>query len=321
MPEKSKPASAAALPMNLRISPISINKNHPPCEKELRQEYPAAPCTYTDIVTESGYASAMRLRPWLLTFSCLVCTSLAAPQQATVPVTLVLTDPTGAAIPNTQIRVIPAPDPTPRMETDEKGKLALQLKPGGYALFARVFGFKPLAVHFEVKANQGAQSIPFILQLANVGGPVAVQDNTEKTDLSLIADPYHAPTGLSLAQLKALPHITVTIHNSHTQAEETYSGIRLADLLTSLGAPLGKELRGIAFTSYVIASGSDGYQVVLSLGEIDPTFHPGEVIVADAMNSKPLDEHSGPLKLVVSEDKRPARAVRNLVSIELRSAQ
>jgi hypothetical protein len=60
---------------------------------------------------------------------------------------------------------------------------------------------------------------------------------------------------------------------------------------------------------------------VLALGEIDPSFHPGEIIVADAMDRKPLDAHSGPFKLVVTEDKRPARSVRNLVSVELKPAQ
>lgn len=262
----------------------------------------------------------MRVKPHLFSFICLACTLLSA-QQATVPVTLTLTDPTGAAIPHAVVRVIPAPDPIPKMETDEKGKLTLQLKPGGYALFARVFGFKSLAIHFDVRSSQEAQSIPFMLQLATYSGPVVVVEGTEKTDLRLIADPYHAPTGMTLAQLKAIPHITVTIHNSHTNADETYSGVRLADLLTSLSAPLGKELHGIALTNYVVATGSDGYQAVLALAEVDPEFHPGEVIVADAMNGKPLDEHNGPLKLVVTEDKRPARWVRNLISIELRSAQ
>jgi hypothetical protein len=39
------------------------------------------------------------------------------------------------------------------------------------------------------------------------------------------------------------------------------------------------------------------------------------------MNGKPLDDHSGPLKLVVTDDKRPARSVRNLTTIELRLLQ
>ena len=39
------------------------------------------------------------------------------------------------------------------------------------------------------------------------------------------------------------------------------------------------------------------------------------------MNGKPLDAKNGPFKLVVTEDKRPARSVHNLVSIELRTAE
>jgi len=118
-----------------------------------------------------------------------------------------------------------------------------------------------------------------------------------------------------------MPHIPVTIHNPHTDADETYSGVRLSDLLAKIGAPLGSELHGKALADYVVATGSDGYKAVLALAEVEPTFHPGEVIVADAMDGKPLDAHSGPFKLVVTEDKRPARSVRNLVSIELKSAQ
>jgi hypothetical protein len=132
--------------------------------------------------------------------------------------------------------------------------------------------------------------------------------------------PQHEPVRLSAADLKAMPHISVTFHNTHTNADETYSGVRLADILTTkVNAPLGKDLRGKALGDYVIATGSDGYKAVLALAEVDPAFHPGEVIVADQMDGKPLDEHSGPLKLVVTEDKRPARAVRNLVEVELKT--
>jgi hypothetical protein len=39
------------------------------------------------------------------------------------------------------------------------------------------------------------------------------------------------------------------------------------------------------------------------------------------MNGKPLDSKVGPLRLVVTDDKRPARSVRNLVSVELKAAE
>jgi hypothetical protein len=119
----------------------------------------------------------------------------------------------------------------------------------------------------------------------------------------------------------ALPHITVTVQNSHNNTQEVYSGVRVAVLLAKLGAPLGSDLRGPAMANYVRATGADGYKVVFSTSEIDPEFHSGEIIVADQMNGKPLDPKSGPFKLVATEDKRPARWVRNLVLVELKAAE
>jgi AcrR family transcriptional regulator len=100
----------------------------------------------------------------------------------------------------------------------------------------------------------------------------------------------------------------------------TNTGVRVADLLAKMGVPLGRELRGIALGSYLVVVGSDGYGAAIALAEVDPSFHTGEVIVADTMNGQPLDARSGPFKLVLTEDKRPARWVRNLIYIELKSA-
>jgi hypothetical protein len=148
---------------------------------------------------------------------------------------------------------------------------------------------------------------------------VGASDGVAPPSLTVRAYTSPTPITLSAADFKSMPHIAVTIHNSHTNADESYSGIRLADILAKLKAPLGNELRGPALASYVVATGSDGYKAVLALAEVDPSFHPGEVIVADAMDGKALDAHNGPLKLVVTEDKRPARSVRNLVSVELKT--
>lgn len=140
-------------------------------------------------------------------------------------------------------------------------------------------------------------------------------------ELRISAHAYHEDLVLKVADLKAMPRTTVTVHNEHSKADETYVGVRVADVLAKMGAPLGKDLRGVALSGYVVATGSDGYVAVIALAEADPSFHSGEVIVADTMNGAPLDAKSGPFKLVVTEDKRPARWVRNLVSIELKSAK
>jgi hypothetical protein len=176
--------------------------------------------------------------------------------------------------------------------------------------------FFALIAAILISVNLGAQSTtsPAPSAAMNLNASSAASKDT----LS-ISSTHHDPIHLSLSDLKALPHTNVTVHNPHAKADENYSGVRLADLLLKLNAPLGSDLRGAALANYVVATGSDGYKVVLALSEIDPSFHPGEVMVADTMNGKPLDGHSGPFKLIVTEDKRPARWVRNLVSIELKS--
>jgi hypothetical protein len=116
------------------------------------------------------------------------------------------------------------------------------------------------------------------------------------------------------ATLASLTHITVTVHNEHTKADETYTGVQLIALLAPLGMsdkPHGKDLR-----LYVVAAGSDGYEAVYSSGEITPDVSSSTVLVADTENGKPLTG-DGPLKLIATGDKRPARWVRNLAAIKV----
>ena len=47
----------------------------------------------------------------------------------------------------------------------------------------------------------------------------------------------------------------------------------VGEILKRAGAPLGTELRGNAIASYVLASATDGYQVLFSLAELDPGVH------------------------------------------------
>jgi hypothetical protein len=137
---------------------------------------------------------------------------------------------------------------------------------------------------------------------------------------SLVLSGDHVLATFSPADFRSLLHVTISVHNSHTNTAETYSGVPLSTLLAKVNAPLGKDLHGEAMTSYVIATGSDGYSVVLSLAEVDPDFHEGQVLVADTRDGKPLDKN-GPFQLIVSDDKRPARWVHNLNSISLQKAR
>jgi hypothetical protein len=52
-----------------------------------------------------------------------------------------------------------------------------------------------------------------------------------KDTLLLTASGNHAPVSTSLAEFRALPHVNITVHNAHANADETYSGVPLAVLL------------------------------------------------------------------------------------------
>ena len=120
-------------------------------------------------------------------------------------------------------------------------------------------------------------------------------------------------------KLAALPHATVTVFNTHANANQTYSGVPLIELLKPLG--IATEPRGKDFRIYLEAEGSDGYFVVYSIGEITPLIHDGTVLVADTLDGKPLTTDAGPFQLVATGEKRPARWVRNLVAIRVLHAE
>jgi hypothetical protein len=247
---------------------------------------------------------------------------LTSQQTATAPCIIHVSDPTGAAIQHAPLRLVPTPeDASVKLETNDRGELLINLKPGGYALFVSVPGFKKSTQRIDVVAASSQSSVipifPVVLQIADSGSPTPVYP---RNSLVLTASLYHEPVVISPADFRALPHITISVHNSHSNATETYSGVALDTLLAKVNAPLGKDLHGEALACYLVASGSDGYSVVLSLAEVDSSFHGGQVLVADTRDDRPLAD-SGPFELIVSDDKRPARWVHNLNSVWLQSGR
>jgi hypothetical protein len=99
-----------------------------------------------------------------------------------------------------------------------------------------------------------------------------------------------------------------------------YQGPTLSALLREAGVPVGARLHGKILATYVVVTGSDGYRAVLSLAEIDGSFRDGAVILADRRATGPLVESEEPYRLVVGPDKRPERAVRMVVKIEVVAA-
>jgi hypothetical protein len=270
---------------------------------------------------------------------CGLCATLGA--QSYTPVTILITDPNGAALAGAEIRVAPGAPSGDHFVADEQGRAAVGLVPGQYRLQVTAQGFMP--AEQNVTVQEKPQTLTIALKAPGAGsgqgqdgpGPIAMAPGAVPMDMG--AEHGEAASGtanlltitagpgergvFTPATLKDYPHQTVTIFDHHTNKNETYSGVPLMDLLEHLGVPHGKDLMGKVLADYIVATGSDGYKSVVALGEIDPEFHPGMVLIADSMDGKPLDAKTGPFRLVVTEDKRPARSVRNLVSIEVRSVE
>ena len=123
------------------------------------------------------------------------------------------------------------------------------------------------------------------------------------------------PLTVTADDLAKMPRATV--HTTSNGIETVYEGVWLHDVLKKAGVPEGSELRGKALTTYVLAEAQDGYQVVFSLGELDPDFIDNEVLLADTANGKPLFGAQGRFRLVVPKDKPGARSVRMLNKIEV----
>ena len=156
-------------------------------------------------------------------------------------------------------------------------------------------------------------SILLILALQAVGP--AAQLPTEV--VLRVSGAVSQPLALSLQDLAAMPRTKVTAKEHDTTV--TYEGVPLTNILQKAGAPLGKQLHGKALASYVLVTAHDGYRVVFALPELDPDFTDAsrQIILADTANGKPLPEKQGPVRIVVPQEKKGARWIRMVESIEV----
>lgn len=132
----------------------------------------------------------------------------------------------------------------------------------------------------------------------------------------VVAGDVSTPLQLKADELSKMHRETVSVAEEDGTTVQ-YEGVTLRDVLLRAGAPLGKDLRGKALASYVVAKARDGYQVVFGLAEVDASFANETILIADKRDGKPLFGYQGPFRLVCPSDKAGARSVRMLETLEL----
>lgn len=122
---------------------------------------------------------------------------------------------------------------------------------------------------------------------------------------------------VTMAELAALPQSEVAI-TGRDSSRVVLRGPTVRSLMTLVGAPAGRELRGPNMLLVVVAEASDGYQVAYALSELDDQFNSVPIIVAISRNGGPLPSAEGPLRLAVGGGgEHRARWLRNLTRLRL----
>lgn len=99
--------------------------------------------------------------------------------------------------------------------------------------------------------------------------------------------------------------------------KHTYRGPLLRNVLIATCPSVGDVDKHGMTASAVKVIADDGFTAIIAGMEMDSTFQAKPVILAIDRDGAPLDGHYGPFQLIVPEDLRHSRNVRNVRSIEL----
>jgi DMSO/TMAO reductase YedYZ molybdopterin-dependent catalytic subunit len=125
---------------------------------------------------------------------------------------------------------------------------------------------------------------------------------------------------LSRADLEALPHVKVTV-SEHSSAPVNLEGVTLRSVLEKAGVAFGESMKGKRLTNCLLVEAADGYRVVIALPELDPAFTDKQTLLAFSRDGKPLGEKEGPYRIVIPDEKRMARWVRQLTTLKIVDVQ
>src|SRR5215471_18255559 len=125
---------------------------------------------------------------------------------------------------------------------------------------------------------------------------------------------------LSRADIEPLPHVKVTA-SEHSSGPVSFEGVSLKSVLEKAGITFGESMKGKRLSSCLLVEAADGYRVVIALPELDPSFTDKQIVLAFQRDEKPLGEKEGPYRIVIPDEKRMARWVRQVTVLKIVDVQ
>ncbi len=165
--------------------------------------------------------------------------------------------------------------------------------------------------------------VVFLGMAGSIGRGAVAQAATEHHEMKpgvpskeLVVKANGKSTTLTLADLRAMPQISLKVHNGHSNQDETYTGVAMSALLAKFGLTLDGDGAKKVYHSYLRPEGTDKYFVIYSASELESSLTTWDSLVALTIDGKPLGDE-GAFKIIAGGERKPARWVRNLSSLTI----
>lgn len=195
----------------------------------------------------------------------------------------------------------------------------------------------PVAITNDSANPELAQAFVDAL-LSDAGQDTLVDWNFISVRIPEIPDSVTLPEGVDAATVdgQVLNPITLTAEDlqnnfssqtmdvTYLSGEDTvstsFTGVPLWQVINAAQPNLNADVRNDRISMYIVVTGSDGYQAVISWGELDPEFANQPILLAYAQEGAAIADEQGPIRLIVPTDGRGGRYVSGVVNISLRDA-
>jgi hypothetical protein len=96
-----------------------------------------------------------------------------------------------------------------------------------------------------------------------------------------------------------------------------FEGVTLKSVLEKAGVTFGESMKGKRLADCLLVEAADGYRVVIAMPELDPAFTDKQIMLAFLRDGKALAEKDGPYRIVIPDEKRMARWVRQVTTLKI----
>jgi hypothetical protein len=125
---------------------------------------------------------------------------------------------------------------------------------------------------------------------------------------------------LHRSDLDALPRVKVNAAE-HGSSSVEFEGVSLRSVLEKGGVSFGESMKGKRLANCLLIEAADGYRAVIALPEMDPAFTDKQIVLAFLRDGKPLNEKEGRYRVVIPDEKRMARWVRQVTTLKIVEVQ